>query len=278
MNIHRESNNLFLYSRECCVPAVPGQPMLELKEVGFRYPGASDPALSEVSLKISGGEKVALAGPNGAGKSTLIHLIAGLAKPDSGTVRILGNAAGECHHRVAYVPQRGEVAWNFPVSARQVVMMGRYVHLGWLRRPSPADESAVDAALAAMNIADIAGQQIGDLSGGQQQRVMLARALAQDADLLLLDEPLNSLDVPTQELIFDALDHHAELGKAVIMSTHDLGILPLHFTRAIFLDGKIVADGPVDEVIQPRTLLRAYGVHLHTHTGVWDEGEESELA
>jgi ABC-type Mn2+/Zn2+ transport system ATPase subunit len=259
------------YSRACTVDAVPHAPTLEVQNLSFTYPGAAQPALRDISLTVHKGEKVALVGPNGAGKSTLIKLIAALEPAPPKTIKICGNPVGECHHKVAYVPQRGEVDWRFPVTVRQVVMMGRYVHMGWFQRPSAADREAVQQALATMKLLDLADQQIGELSGGQQQRVMLARSLAHHADLLLLDEPLNNLDVPTQEEIFDVMEHLAESGRTLIVSTHDLGALPMHFSRAVFLDREIVADGPPSEVLTPRTLLRAYGVHVHHHEGVWDE-------
>jgi ABC-type Mn2+/Zn2+ transport system ATPase subunit len=265
-----EFHSVFNYGRSCTVPTIPGEPALDVKGLTFAYPGADKPALDGVSLRVMPGEKVALVGPNGAGKSTLIKLIAGLERPPSGSIVVYGNMAGACYHRVAYVPQRSDVDWSFPVTVRQVVMMGRYAHLGWLKWPSRVDHQAVEQALATMNVADLAERQIGELSGGQQQRVMLARTLAQEADLLLLDEPLNNLDVPTQELIFGVLDDQAARARTLIVSTHDLGVLPLHFTRAIFLDGHVVVDGPVKEVLTARTLLRAYGVRLHAHEGIWD--------
>jgi len=244
---------------------------LDICNLTFTYPGAPRPALEGICLRIDQGEKVALVGPNGAGKSTLIKLVAGLERPPEKTISIYGNPVGECHHKTSYVPQRGDVDWNFPVTVRQVVMMGRYVHLGWLRRPRAEDHAAVQRALATMRLEDIAEQQIGALSGGQQQRVMIARCLAHEADLLLLDEPLNNLDMPTQELIFEVMDEVAAQGRTVIVTTHDLGILPMHFTRAVFLDRQIIADGFPSDVLTARTLLRAYGVHLHPHAGVWDD-------
>ncbi|HEC23037.1 MAG TPA: metal ABC transporter ATP-binding protein [Chloroflexi bacterium] len=258
------SLNPLNYGKTCTVPPVPGEAALEIEHVTFRYPGAPEPALEDVTLRIAPGERVALVGPNGAGKSTLIKLVAALEKPASGSIRIYGNPVGSCHHRVALVPQRSEVDWRFPVTVRDVVMMGRYVHLGWLKRPRREDHEAVERAMEMMQISDLAGRQVGELSGGQQQRVMLARTLAHDADLLLLDEPLNHVDVPTQELIFHVLEKLAAQGRAVIVSTHDLGILPIHFSRAIFLDRHVVADGPVGEVLTAETLARAYGVHLCT--------------
>jgi ABC-type Mn2+/Zn2+ transport system ATPase subunit len=161
------------------------------------------------------------------------------------------------------VPQRTEVDWRFPVSVRQVVMMGRYVHLGWLKRPRAEDHEAVEHAMRTMEIADLADKQIGELSGGQQQRVMLARTLAHDADLLLLDEPLNHVDVATQEVIFHVLERLSSQGKSAIVSTHDLGILKVHFSRALFLDRQIIAEGPVAEVLTAQTIARAYGFEFH---------------
>jgi ABC-type Mn2+/Zn2+ transport system ATPase subunit len=209
------------------------------------------------------GERVALAGPNGAGKSTLLHLILGIESGHAGTMEVYGNPAHLCRHRVAIVPQRSEVDWRFPVTVRQVVMMGRYVHLGWFRRPKREDRDRVEEALATMQITDLAERQVGELSGGQQQRVMLARTLTHDADLLLLDEPLNHVDIGTQELIFHTLERLTDAGKAVIVSTHDLGVLTVHFSRAVFMDRRIIADGRVESVMTPETIAKAYGFEFH---------------
>lgn len=265
----------FHYGSDCYVPAIPGEPALELRDLTYTYPGEPGPALRGVELAIQPGEKVALIGPNGAGKSTLIQLVSGLKKLQQGAITIYGNVVGDCHHRVAYVPQRNDVDWSFPVTVRQVVMMGRYAHLGWLKRPRPGDEQAVETAMRTLDITGLADKQIGELSGGQQQRVMIARSLAQDADLLLLDEPLNNLDMSTQEQIFHVLEDLTGHGKTIIVSTHDLGLLPIHFERAVFLDGHIVADGPVAQVLTATRLAGAYGfklcideddpLHLHEH-------------
>lgn len=251
------------YGKSCTVPAVEGEAALEVEDVTFRYPGALSPALEDLSLTVEPGERVALVGPNGAGKSTLIKLIIGLESFQQGAIYVYGNPANACHHRVALVPQRSEIDWRFPVTVRQVIMMGRYVHLGWIKRPRSEDHAAVERALKMMEIDHLADRQIGELSGGQQQRVMLARTLAHDADLLLLDEPLNHVDMPTQELMFHVLEELTDHGKTVIVSTHDLGVLHQHFSRAIFLDRHVIADGPVEDVLTAQTIARAYGFEFH---------------
>jgi ABC-type Mn2+/Zn2+ transport system ATPase subunit len=251
------------YGKACDTPAIADTPAIQVKNVSFYYPNAPRPALENVSLTIQPGERVALVGPNGAGKSTLIKLAVGLEKVQTGTISVYGNPAQSCKHRVALVPQRTAVDWRFPVTVREVVMMGRYVHLGWAKRPRKQDHRAVDRCMEMLEIADLANRQVGELSGGQQQRVMLARTLAHDADLLLLDEPLNHVDVATQELIFHLLENLCATGKTVIVSTHDLGILPVHFSRALFLDRQIIADGPVEEVLTAQTIARAYGFEFH---------------
>ncbi|MGB0387185.1 MAG: metal ABC transporter ATP-binding protein [Ardenticatenaceae bacterium] len=229
----------------------------------FRYPGAEQTALEEVSFGVERGEKVALIGPNGAGKSTLIKAIVGQLQPEAGEISIYGNPVGACHHRVAYMPQRSEINWRFPVTVEQVVMMGRYTHLGWFKRPRRADYEVVREALQALGLGELAKQQVGQLSGGQQQRVILARALAQESDLLLLDEPLNNVDVKTQAMIFDILDELAVKGKAILVSTHDLGSLQKEFQRAIFIDRSVVADGTVAQVVNMEMLAGAYGFSPH---------------
>ncbi|MCG8453188.1 MAG: metal ABC transporter ATP-binding protein [Spirochaetales bacterium] len=257
------------YGGRCHLASLAGEPALEVKGVSHRYPAMQDDALSAVNLKIHPGERVALVGPNGAGKSTLIRLILGMETPLAGSVSVFGHSASRCLHRVAVVPQRSSIDWHFPVTVRQVVTMGRYVHLGWFRRPKAEDKEAVDAALEAMEIQDLAERQVGELSGGQQQRVMLARTLAHDADLMLLDEPLNHVDISTQELIFHTLERLTAQGKAVMVSTHDLGVLTVHFSRALFLDKRIIADGPPREVLTPETIAEAYGFEFHKDYAPW---------
>jgi ABC-type Mn2+/Zn2+ transport system ATPase subunit len=187
--------------------AAPVEGALALLAEGLcvTYPGAHAPALRGVGVRVPCGTCTALLGPNGSGKSTLLKAVAGLLPFASGVVRVHGNPVGACHHRVAYLPQRGEIDWSFPVSVERLVLTGRYVHLGWLRWPGRRDRDIARAALDRLGLSDLACRQVGKLSGGQQQRALLARALAQEADLLLLDEPFNAVDAPTRESIYGAM-------------------------------------------------------------------------
>ncbi len=227
------------YGRRRHVAPVPGAPALAVRSASAAYPDAEGLALRDVSLRVPSGTRVALVGPNGSGKSTLLKAVAGLLPVRSGEVLVHGNPVGACHHRVAYLPQRGEVDWRFPVSVRELVTTGRYVHLGWLKRPGARDRKVVDAAMERLGLAALAGRQIGQLSGGQQQRALLARALVQEADLLLLDEPLNAVDAATRAAISSVLSELKERGKTMVVATHDLPSLASEFDGALYLrDGQ----------------------------------------
>lgn len=220
--------------------ALSGTPALALEALSVSYPGAVMPALCEVSLVVPSGVRLALVGANGSGKSTLLKAVAGLLRPDKGSIQIYGLPIGACHHRVAYLPQRGEIDWRFPVSLEHLVLAGRYVHLGWLRRPSRADRDLVAAVLERLGLADLAGRQISQLSGGQQQRALLARALVQEADLLLLDEPLSAVDAQSRRIIADTLAALRREGKTAIVATHHLDRLDEEFDRVVTLeDGRL---------------------------------------
>lgn len=263
------------YGGTCYIPAIPHTAALAVQGLSFRYSGAAVDTLDRIDLTVTPGERVALVGPNGAGKSTLLKLILGLEQHTRGTISVYGNPAHKCLHRVSIVPQRSSVDWRFPVTVRQVVTMGRYVHLGWFKRPSSEDRDRVQHSMEMMEITDLADRQVGELSGGQQQRVMLARTLAHNADLMLMDEPLNHVDISTQELIFHTLERLTSEGKAAIVSTHDLGMLTVHFSRAVFLDHRVIADGPVRDVLTPETIAKAYGFEFHRdyHGATPDPGE-----
>jgi manganese/zinc/iron transport system ATP- binding protein len=225
------------YSSRRHVDPVTGAAALEVHDLSVDYPGSSGPALRNIHLRVPVGARVALVGPNGAGKSTLLKAVAGLLPARSGNLLIYGNPVGACHHRVVYLPQRGDIDWRFPVSLRRLVLTGRYVHLGWLRRPGHHDREVVAGVIEQLGLSALAERQIGQLSGGQQQRALLARALAQEADLLLLDEPLNAVDADTRAVIAEVLSNLGRQAKTVVTATHDLGRLEADFDGALYLAG-----------------------------------------
>jgi ABC-type Mn2+/Zn2+ transport system ATPase subunit len=219
-------------------------------------------ALEDVDLQIPKGALVAVVGPNGGGKSTLLKLIAGVLRPWTGTVEVLGAPAGRHAQRVAYVPQAELVDWSFPVSVWNVAMMGRYPRLGPLRYPGRADREAVAAALERVGMADRAHSTIGALSGGQRRRAFLARAMAAEADVYLLDEPVTGVDLPTQEAIMALMADEADRGKTVVATTHDLAAATRHFRSIVAVNRCVVASGPADLVTDKDVLARIYGPHL----------------
>jgi manganese/zinc/iron transport system ATP- binding protein len=220
------------------------------------------PAIRGVSVDIPRARRVAIVGPNGAGKSTLIKAVVGLVPLDSGEIRIEGEPIERVRQRVAYVPQRGVVDWDFPVLVRDVVMMGRYGRLGWLRWPGRRDRAIVADALERMGMSEYSERQIGQLSGGQQQRVFLARALAQEADVLLLDEPFVGVDAATEEAIFGLLDAARGEGKTVVVVNHDLASVARNFDLVLLINGRVVACGPPQQTMRPELLQRTYGGRL----------------
>ncbi len=213
----------------------PDAPALVTRSLTVGYPAGRQPALKGIDLRVPIGARVALVGPNGAGKSTLIKSVAGLLPALSGEVRIFGLPIRESHHRVGYLPQRGDPDWRFPISVRELVLTGRHVHLGWFRRSGREDLAVVSRTLDLLGLGAVAGRQIGRLSAGQQQRALLARALAQEANLLLLDEPLIAVDTETREVIARVLDDLKKQGKTVVIATHDLGRLETDFDAALYL-------------------------------------------
>ncbi|MFQ5914448.1 MAG: metal ABC transporter ATP-binding protein [Nitrospinota bacterium] len=242
----------FPYCGHRHVEPVPAAPALVTRDLKVTYPGAHAPALRGVDLRVPVGARVALVGPNGAGKSTLIKAAAGLLAPFSGDVRIFGLPIRECHHRMGYLPQRSELDWRFPVSVRELVLTGRHVHLGWLRRPKEEDLAIASQALDLLGLSSVAGRQIGRLSGGQQQRALLARALAQEADLLLLDEPLNAVDAETRDIVAKVLADLKRQEKTVVIATHDLGRLEADFDGALYLsEGRQTPPPPGSFVAAP---------------------------
>jgi ABC-type Mn2+/Zn2+ transport system ATPase subunit len=232
----------FPYRREPCHgQSVAGEAAVAMNNVSIMMPGDDRPALEAISMSVAIGSRVALVGPNGAGKSTLLKALVGLLKPRSGSIQIYGKPVGGCLHRVAYLPQRGEIDWRFPMTVRTLVGTGRYVHLGWFRRPGPAEDELIRHELERLRLVDLAERQIGQLSGGQQQRTMLARSLVQSAELLLLDEPTNAVDAETRRILMGVLDDLRSEGKTVIIATHDLDRLDSEFDDVVYLvDGQQV--------------------------------------
>lgn len=225
-------------------------------------------ALRDATFAIPTGTITALVGVNGAGKSTLFKAIMGFLPAAAGRIRVLGLPVREALRRnlVAYVPQAEEVDWSFPVLVEDVVMMGRYGHMGFFRRPSAADRAAVDAALARVNMSDFRTRQIGELSGGQRKRVFLARALAQDGRVILLDEPFTGVDVKTEEQIIALLRELRDEGRVMLVSTHNLGSVPEFCDRTVLVKGTVLAYGPTEEVFTRDNLERAFGGVLRHFT------------
>lgn len=225
-------------------------------------------ALRDASFAVPKGSIAALVGVNGAGKSTLFKAIMGFVQAAKGDIRILGRPVAEAlrQNLLAYVPQAEEVDWSFPVLVEDVVMMGRYGHMGFLRRPSAADRAAVDQALARVNMQDYRHRQIGELSGGQRKRVFLARALAQDGQVILLDEPFTGVDVQTEDQITALLRDLRAEGRVMLVSTHNLGSVPEFCDRVILVKGTVLAHGPTETTFTHANLERTFGGVLRRFT------------
>ncbi len=235
------------------------QPILDVQHISVRYNGRF--ALEDITFHLHEGERVAVVGPNGAGKSTLFKVISGVLPPTSGEVNIFGSRP-RGHVCIAYVPQRSQVDWNFPVNVADVVMMGRSAKLGPLNWPHQKDWEHVNHALEIVELSNLAHRQISQLSGGQQQRMFIARALAQEAELMLMDEPLTGLDTPSQEGLLDLLDTLKSQKVTVMVATHDLDQAARHFDRILLLNHRMVAFGNPIDVLQTENLLSAYGGRL----------------
>lgn len=226
------------------------QAVLEVENLSVSYNGTY--ALQGVTFEVDAGERVAIVGPNGAGKSTLFKAMVGLIQPNAGTVQTYGAELG-------YVTQRSAVDWSYPVTVHDVVMMGRIGKMGWLRWQRPVDREIVQRSLREVGMLDYAGRQIAELSGGQQQRVFIARALAQEADIILMDEPFSGVDRPSQEAILEIMDELHSGGVTLLVSTHDLNLAVERFDRMALLNRQMIAFGPSREVISPQRLAAAYG-------------------
>ena len=240
------------------------RPILDVSHVTVRYNGLA--ALDDITFHLHQGERIAVVGPNGAGKSTLFKAIAGVLQPNTGEVNIFGSLPRR-HVCIAYIPQRSQVDWNFPVSVADVVMMGRSAKLGPFNFPRKKDWEHVQRALETVELSDLAAHQIGQLSGGQQQRMFIARALAQEAELMLMDEPLSGLDTPAQEGLLSLLDTLRSQNATVMVATHDLDQAARHFDRIMLLNHRIIAFDVPQNVMQTDHLLQAYGGRLKIDPG-----------
>jgi ABC-type Mn2+/Zn2+ transport system ATPase subunit len=234
---------------------IPHRLEVEKAEIGY----GSKIILHDLSFQVPHGSRVAVVGPNGAGKSTLFKALVGLLPLTSGRILIHGLPLGDHKDCVAYVPQREEVDWRFPVTVSDVVMMGRYGRLRWLRRAEAHDHEMVARSLEQMGIAHLAKRSISELSGGQQQRVFLARALAQEPHILLMDEPFTGVDAATQDATLALLDRLQMREVTIMISTHDLNLAAARFERVLLLNRRLLAYGPAQQIFTPQVLAEAFG-------------------
>lgn len=235
---------------------------LSIQNLGAGYPGQDELAVSDISWSVEAGELAAVIGPNGAGKSTLLKAAMALVPVKSGQAEFFGQSLSRARKRVAYIPQRSSVDWEFPVSVLDVATMGLYGRIGWLKPVRAKDRAHALTALEKVGMSELAHRQIGALSGGQQQRTFLARALAQDADLYLMDEPFAGVDVATEKKIMEILGDLKAQGKTIVVVHHDLGTVEQVFDTALLLNRTAIAQGAIKDVLTDGNLAKAYGAPL----------------
>jgi manganese/zinc/iron transport system ATP- binding protein len=235
--------------------------VIEVRDLTVAY--NESPVLWDVDLDVQLGKATAIVGPNGAGKSTLLKAILGLVPIAAGATRVFGSELNAVRQRMAYIPQRGSVDWDFPTNALDVVTMGRYGRIGWFRRPGKADRAIAEECLAKVGMSQFAKRQISQLSGGQQQRVFLARALAQEADLYLMDEPFSGVDAVTERAIVQLLHDVRDAGKTVVAVHHDIESVTEYFDNVVLLNVRLIESGPVSQVFTEENLRRTYHPPSH---------------
>lgn len=240
-------------------------PIIRFSHATFGFPGVI--ALQDITLEIAEGEFVGVIGPNGSGKTTLCKAVLGLIHPLAGSVQIFDCACEKlrCHHRarIGYLPQKGVLDKNFPITVLEAVLMGRYGALGLFRRPGKRDREIALEALSHVGMLDHQNTALGELSGGQQQRVLIARALAQQPQVLLLDEPTTGIDIVTQHSVLDLIRRlHRDLGLTILLITHDINMIRTHVDRLVLLKTRLYAAGAPEEVLQPEVLQQVYGKDL----------------
>jgi len=233
---------------------------LEVEHIFVGYDGKT--VLEDLTFQVPHGKRVAVVGPNGAGKSTLFKALVGLIPLRNGNIHIHGRPLGDHQHCVAYVPQREEVDWHFPLSVSDVVMMGRYGRQGWLGYPSRQDREIIFHCMEQMGVSDLAKNSIRELSGGQQQRIFLARALAQEPHILLMDEPFSGIDTPTQETTLSILEELKQVNVTVLVSTHDLSMASQKFETTLLINRRLIAYGTADRVFTQENIQQAFGTRL----------------
>lgn len=260
MSLLRELRNTNYLIRQHHPPHDPGTPILGINDLTVRFDGSI--ALDEISFELQKAERLAVVGPNGAGKSTLFKVIAGVLTPTEGQVHVYGSEP-DGHICIAYVPQRSQVDWSFPVNVADTVMMGRVGKMGLFRQPRAQDWDIVHQSLEVVKMSHLAKRQISQLSGGQQQRMFIARALAQEAELMLMDEPLTGLDISSQEDIFIIMGKLQQRAVTVLVAMHDLKLAAKRFDRVMLLNHHIIGLGTPEEVFSTERLTSAYGGHLH---------------
>jgi len=260
MSLLRELRNTNYLIRHHHPPHDPGTPILGINGLTVHFD--SSIALEEISFDLQKGERLAVVGPNGAGKSTLFKVIAGVLTPTEGQVHVYGSEP-DGHICIAYVPQRSQVDWTFPVNVADTVMMGRIGKMGLFRQPRARDWDIVHQSLEVVNMSHLAGRQISQLSGGQQQRMFIARALAQEAELMLMDEPLTGLDISSQEDIFIIMETLQQRAVTMLVAMHDLKLAAERYDRVMLLNHHILGLGTPEEVFSTERLTSAYGGHLH---------------
>ena len=240
------------------VPDTPPDDSLAIDVRHLTVSYGPSPALLDISFAVRPGTLVGVIGPNGSGKSTLLKAILGFKKPDVGDVLVFGESLEHACGRVAYVPQHGSVDWEFPITVREVALMGRYGHIRWWREPTKEDRRIADEALDMVRMADLKHRQIGQLSGGQKQRVFMARAMAQGADILLLDEPFAGVDAATERAILDVLQRTKESGRTLMVVHHDLATAAEYFDKLVLLKQRLYAYGTPEQVLHPELLSAVY--------------------
>ena len=241
---------------------------LSITDLRVTYNGK--PALEHITFKVPHGMRVAVVGPNGAGKSTLFKAIMGFLPIVDGTIAPATVSTNGRQHSIAYLPQHPDIDWTFPANVFDVTMMGRLGHIGWLRWPSHKDRMAVDRVLSLVSMHEQKNKRISELSGGQQQRVLIARALAEEASLLLLDEPFAGVDTTTTSEILEVLDSLRAEAITVLIAIHDLNLARSHFDRVLLLNRQVIAYGTPEECLTPQLVNRAYGSAI----GHWHDGDQ----